>query len=316
MRIRYVEPLRLAWERTKSLLFRNSSLETWFVMGFTVWLARLWDNAGMGGSSWHDGGSLGKSGIRIRNGDWDWFRIDEGAFDGIGALGVLVVLGLVVLGLLVALVLTWLSSRGEFCFLDNVVHRRAALVEPWKRTARLGDSLFLWRIAFQIVAGALALALILPAVLMIVPAVHDGPFQALGVVGAVLLGVLGLILGLGAALISFWTDQFVVPVMYRAEISVLEGWRRVLPLIRANLDHAVLYALFWVLLSVLVVAAVAVAGTLTCCVGWMILAIPYVGTVLLLPVYATGRAFGPEFLAQFGPEWRLWEPDGNAEDPV
>jgi hypothetical protein len=162
----------------------------------------------------------------------------------------------------------------------------------------------------------LALALILPAVLLIVPIVADGPFRALGVAGAVVLGLVGILLALAASLISFWTDQFVVPVMYRAEVSVVEGWRRVLPLVRAHLDDMVLYALFWVVMTVLVSLGIVLAGTLTCCVGWAVLAIPYIGTVILLPVYATARAFGPEFLAQYGPEWRLWEPDEQVDAAV
>jgi len=62
-------------------------------------------------------------------------------------------------------------------------------------------------------------------------------------------------------------------------------------------------------------AVVAAAGALTCCALFLVLAIPYVGTVVLLPVYVTARAFGPEFLAQFGPEFETWPAADPAPDP-
>ncbi|MBK6898702.1 MAG: hypothetical protein IPH09_05360 [bacterium] len=73
-----------------------------------------------------------------------------------------------------------------------------------------------------------------------------------------------------------------------------------------------MFALFWLLLAVGVGVAIGALGLATCCVGWLVLAIPYLGTVILLPVYVTARALGPEFLAQYGEEWRLWPSDAGA----
>jgi len=36
-----------------------------------------------------------------------------------------------------------LRSRGKFMFLDNVVHDRAEVSQPWQDFRRLGNSLFL-----------------------------------------------------------------------------------------------------------------------------------------------------------------------------
>ena len=38
MPIQYVEPLKSAFERMKSMLFRPFNLEIWMVMGLTIWL--------------------------------------------------------------------------------------------------------------------------------------------------------------------------------------------------------------------------------------------------------------------------------------
>jgi hypothetical protein len=51
-----------------------------------------------------------------------------------------------------------------------------------------------------------------------------------------------------------------------------------------------------------VLLAVVAAGLLTCCLGFVLLLIPYVGTVVLLPISVLYRSYTIEFLAQFDPE--------------
>jgi len=51
------------------------------------------------------------------------------------------------------------------------------------------------------------------------------------------------------------------------------------------------------------VVVVIFAGLVTCCIGWLLLVIPYIGTVVTLPFWYTLRAFSLEFLGQFGPEY-------------
>ena len=46
MQIAYFEPLNLAWERMKHILWRPFDLAKWLVLGFSVWLAGLVDGAG------------------------------------------------------------------------------------------------------------------------------------------------------------------------------------------------------------------------------------------------------------------------------
>jgi hypothetical protein len=52
-----------------------------------------------------------------------------------------------------------------------------------------------------------------------------------------------------------------------------------------------------------VALAVMAAGVLTCCIGLILVSVPYVNSIVLLPLFAARRAIGPEFLAQYGPEW-------------
>jgi len=110
-------------------------------------------------------------------------------------------------------------------------------------------------------------------------------------------------------------SNFVVPVMYRGDLTATAAWRRFLPLLGSRFFRFVLYGLFLFVLLLGVVATVIVAGCATLCCGFVLLAIPYVGSVLLLPVSVTYRAYGPEFLAQFGPEWSVF-PSAPAPAPV
>ncbi|MHB9006972.1 MAG: hypothetical protein ACYDC1_08565, partial [Limisphaerales bacterium] len=64
----------------------------------------------------------------------------------------------------------------------------------------------------------------------------------------------------------------------------------------------------------LVILAVVLA---TCCVAGCLLAIPYLGAVLLLPVFVFDRAYSLHFLRQFGPEYDLLLPPADPRtDPA
>ena len=99
------------------------------------------------------------------------------------------------------------------------------------------------------------------------------------------------------------TGDFVVPIMYRHGLNVTAAWGRFLTLLREHLWSFIGYGVIVFMLWVAVTGLVLFAGLSTCCVGFVLLMLPYVGQVVLLPVLAGFRALGPEFLAQFGPEY-------------
>jgi hypothetical protein len=55
-------------------------------------------------------------------------------------------------------------------------------------------------------------------------------------------------------------------------------------------------------------AVVFVAVIATCCILGCFLIIPYLGTVLLLPVLILKRAYSLYYLAQYGPEFDCFTP--------
>ena len=85
-----------------------------------------------------------------------------------------------------------------------------------------------------------------------------------------------------------------------------------LPWLSAYPGAFALYLLFVLALAIVFGALFMVACLLTCC----ILALPYVGTVLLLPIWVTYRLLSLEFLAQLDPGLDLFQAPVTAEPPV
>ncbi|TAM56453.1 MAG: hypothetical protein EPN53_01920 [Acidobacteria bacterium] len=292
MNVYYVAPLRRAWARMKGILFRPFNLGTWLVIGFSAWLAGL---AGGGGGGFRFNPSRDRvPSLHVRQalrGAWEHLRAHPNWL-------ALIIVGAAVLAVIVLLLL-WISSRGKFIFLDNVVHGRARIVEPWRRFAQRGDSLFFWRLGFVIAC------IFTVAVVGTLAVVSAGGFSGFGfgdvraATITALAALAGLVLGVACAYVSVFLDGFVVPVMYKDGVGAVEAWRRLLPRIEAHLGSFLLYGLFLLGLAVALGVGVVVAGLLTCCVGLLLVALPYVGTVILLPFLVTYRAFSLEFLAQF-----------------
>jgi hypothetical protein len=304
MRIAYLEPFGRAWERMKLALFRPFDLHKWFVVGFNAFLAGLAEsrNGSAGGRARSD--MTFREFLYFPNRAWEWLTSHPGWFIAIGFLAVVVIV--------VVIILLWLSSRGKFMFLDNVVHNRAEIAKPWREFQKEGDSLFLWRLVFGFVSFVIFAAFI---VFFFVGArqLYDAGFgRRVPVLFLVGMGLAFLLLLIVIGYISLFLNDFVVPIMGKGRLSTVAGWRLFLPLLGHYPFHFILYGLLIFMLYVLFVAVVIIAGLVTCCIGWLLLVIPYIGTVVTLPFWYTLRAFSLEFLAQFDTEYQLFPPPAKS----
>jgi hypothetical protein len=298
MRIAYFEPLTLAWERMKNILWRPFDLATWIVLGFSAWLAGLADGAGGGGWKWmadqEDFPGVSRS---LSHSD-RWHDIGESLI----WLPLIFILILAVAAIL--LVILWLSSRAKFIFLDNVVHSRAQIVEPWHRLRDLGNSLFLWRLGFLVACGLVVLLLLVlfvgPAVTLSLPDVLAGLSYAAMGFGVLLMIVFGVI----AAYIGLFLEAFVIPIMYKFDLKATEAWRYFFPWFKTRPLPFLLYGLFVLLVLIGFAIVLGAMCMMTCC----IVLLPYVGTVLTLWFWVTYRLFSLEFLAQFDAGFDLFAP--------
>ena len=306
MKIRYIEPLSRAIDRAVDICFRPFDLGKWFVLGFACWLARLMQGGGGGG------GSIPMPPMdREAEGAWaanprEWFdSLDPEMLFGGAAIAL--VLGCVAIFLFVVLpLLLWISSRGEFIFLDDVVHDRAEITAPWKEFKVEGNSLFLWRLLFILVAIVVVVAAMVPMFVYISQIGSDTPSVAL----ILLLVCPVLLAGVGVAYVDLFLRSFVVPIMYKERVRTNAAWRLFGPTLKARLGHFILYGLWLLVLAIGLFFAVLILVLVTCCIAGILLIIPYIGTVLLLPVYVALRALSLEYLAQFGDQFKIFpEPE-------
>ncbi len=306
MNIAYFDPLSRAWNRMTTALFKPFDIGKWFVVGFTAFLAGLMD--------WPEGGSNDKG-----RGDTDfgeildfpdlarqWLADNPGWFT-------LIVMGLLLLIAFVVL-LIWLSSRGKFMFLDNVVHDRAKVSQPWREYKMHGNSLFVWRLCFGIVCLAIFAIFAIMCFNLASDIYYDEFSFSHHVLEIIGLVVLALLLFVVIAYISLFLTDFVVPIMYKNNITALQGWSRYLALFEKYWLRFILYGLIVFVLWIFVVMFVFIVGILTCCVGFLLLIIPYIGSVILLPISYPFRSFSLEFLQQFGPEFDVFP--GAEDSPV
>jgi len=298
MPIAYLEPFERAWERMKLALFRPFDLHKWFVVGFNAFLAGLAESRnGSGGARGHKDMSF-REFLDLPDKAWAWLVSHPAWAIALGALALVVIA--------VGVVLLWLSSRGKFMFLDSVVHNRAEIARPWREFRKEGDSLFLWRLVFGIAAFVIFAAFIaffFVGARQLYDAGFDRSAPILFFAG---MGLAFLVLLIIIGYIALFLNDFVVPIMAKERLSAVAGWRRFLPLLGHHPFAFIIFGLIIFVLYLMFVVLVIFAGLITCCIGWLVLVIPYIGTVVTLPFWYTLRAFSLEFLAQFGPEYRLF----------
>lgn len=311
MKISYFDPLSAGWNRMKNALFYPFDIRKWFIVGFTAFLAGLMDyNGGGGGNaanrdshpdlSWHD----------FRNAPaeaWDWLLSHSVIFTLI-IIGVIFLIGIII-------TLTWLSSRGKFMFLHNVIHDKSDVGEPWKAYSREGNSLFIWRLVFGLIAS-----FVITGFMVIAFATIIGVVAQSGDVGTNILVIMAFIFTFLAIIIvvsyiSLFLNDFIVPVMFKNKVSATKGWGIFLKLLSRHPGPFILYGLFRFLLALVVLVCILIFGFFTCCIGFIILLIPYISSVLLLPVSYTFRAFSVEFLEQFGDDYTFFPEQPVTDGP-
>ena len=301
MNISYSIPLSSAWTRMKKALFQPFDIGKWFTVGFTAFLASLMNNtAGTGG--YNPSKSYGDT-------DWQdlaewptiaWYWLmDHPVWFSFIIVGVVFLIAIFV-------ILTWVSSRGKFMFLDNVVHDRAEVVIPWNEYRNEGNSLFIWRLVFGLISFLLlVISLIIAFMVMIDLFTGESTLMAKAFsLIPVFLGFLVFILFI--AFITLLLNDFIVPVMYKHRITTTQAWLKFLPLLLSNFWDFIVYALFVFVLIIITVFAVIFFGIFTCCIGFLLLIIPYIGSVVLLPVTYTFRAFSISFIEQYGDDYTLF----------
>lgn len=301
-------PVSPAFARVRTVLFAPFDLGRWLAIAFCAWLACLGEAGGLGG------GLNYRFGSDHHNYERSFAQARDWVMDNLYWLAPVVVAGLIV-GVVLWVVFLWLSSRGWFMFFQCVAENRAEVVAPWTRFAPHANSLFLFRVLLSVASGLTVTVPILLAGLIVVLLAHSGG-AVFGVVGLALAILVGCAVAIFWAVVTKFTYDFVVPFMARFTSSVWDGWEMVLKLIRPHAGVFVLYVLFQIVIKLAILALVVAATLATCCCGGILLALPFIGTALMLPVLVFERAYSLCFLRQFGAEFDFFAPPPAAPEIV
>ena len=304
MQTSFADLLSRSWDHTVEVLFRPFDLGKWCVLGFAAWLAGLTSAGGGGGSGVDRTFEVERTADDFSEaaeslaGMIDYF-MNQRFLLVLAALAMLMAIGLVIL-------LTWISSRGKFIFLDGVVRNDAQIREPWSRFREAGDSLFRFRFVFglvQLVAGSFFIGSFIWLLLAEFSYVESIGLATIPTAIA-LFALLALFI-FAVVVANFALSAFVVPIMYRTGLPVMAAWGELGAIFSMQPGSFILCALIVFLLGIAIGVAVIIIGLMTCCVGFLLLMLPYIGTVLLLPVHVAYRTFTALFLGDIDARFAL-----------
>jgi hypothetical protein len=287
-----IEPISPAIEKVKVILFKPFDLSRWFIIGFCAWLAYLGQGGVRCNFNFPFRGS--KTHATLPGGLEDLFANNLPLIIFFGSIAL-------VLGLAIVIVCLWLSSRGRFMFLACIARNKAEVKTPWHRFREHANSLFLFRLAVGIIFFICFILFIGTLVLFVALFSRNHVHMGIGAVGLLMFLLLIVVsVGIIFALILKFTADFVVPVMYLRSCSCVEAWHEFWTLLSDNKGAFTIYILFQIVIAMVICAIVAAAVIITCCCAALFLAIPYIGTVLMLPLLVFQRAYSLCYLRQFG----------------
>ena len=291
-------PLKRAYEHTRQVLF-PFDLSKWLTLGFSAWIAHLGEGGGGSFSIPDTSGGRGRG----------FSQLADFVKDNLVPI-VIVTSVVFVAALAVGIAFLWVSSRGKFIFLDNVAHNRAFIEDPWRRFRDEGFALFKVRLVLLLLGLVLVLLAGGAFVAIAWDDISRGVFEQRAVIG-VLASIAVLMLTLPISITTALLEDFVLPTMY------LNGpdWRGAVERVRAALRGQWWTVVAFYLLRIGLSVGAGIVALLLTCLTCCIASLPFVGTVILLPVIVFMRCYVWFFVEQLGPDFRLF-PQADHEIPV
>jgi hypothetical protein len=297
-KVSVIDPISPAIERVKVMLFKPFDLGKWFIIGFCAWLAYLGSGGGGGGGGphWnapHEQQAKIAEGVNAAK---EYFLDNLFWIIPVVVIGAVIIIG-------IGLLIVWLNSRGRFMFLHCVAENKSEVKVPWHKFRKHGNSLFLLRIVLGIIGLAIVALPILGIVLLIIMMVTKAAPIIVFVPITIILGLIVFVFAIVMSLVRKFTFDFVVPIMFLRTASCIAGWREFLTILSVNKAGFALYILFQIVIAIAIGTIIFIGfciGCCFCCVS-LLLFIPYIGTVILLPLFVFKRAYSLYYLRQFGP---------------
>ena len=271
-----IDSISPAIEHTKQQLFQRFNLWQWTRLALVGLLA----------------GELGSSssGVRLpsnvhppQSGGWPSIQGIDPA-----AIAVLIAFAIVA-AIILAIIGTYINSVMRFILFDSILAKHCRIRAGWSRRQGAGVRYFLWQIGFGLATLAVGIIFIgLPVGFALVMGWFQAPREHLAplILGGIAVFLLFVGLAITIAVVHVLTKDFVVPQMALEDISALEGWRRLLVMMRAEKST---YAGYVLMKVVLAIAAAIVFGLATLIISVLVM-IPVAGIVVA--VIFAGKAAG------------------------
>lgn len=302
------DALSQAYRKMKVMLFSPFSLLLWATLAFPAFLAEL-------GS----GGGFAFNFIQPSAGKTDFAARFPDQIPVLFAVMVPVIIVCAIFVVGMTLLLYWLSSRGRFMFLDMLIRGVEAdrISARWSRFKRPANSFYKIKLCFFLLYTVCAVVGILTMLPLLVPMINSlaqkDVIQAAWLnYDAVSQDMRSLYLGimiffptvcflatLFTSIVEVLFNDYGALLMYCEGISGGNALMRVLYTIKEQPLLCIKYIcgviLIYLMASVAILAFLIVT---CCCIGYLLLAIPFISTVVRMPIIYTRWQFILEYFGR------------------
>lgn len=281
MPITAVDSITPALEHTKQQLFKPFRIAQWTKLAFVGLLAGELGSNGCNRSNFHFPSHAGTS-------------PHTGFPHSLASLGIdPAVIAAIVAGIVAALaigiILTYVSSVMRFVLFDSIIARECNIRLSWSRRLGPGWRYFVWKVGYVLLTLAGIVVVIgIPSAVAFARGWFKEPKEHLFplLLGGVALFCLFFVFALATAVIFVLTKDFVIPQMALENIDVMEGWRRLWPMMQADMLAYAGYIGMKIVLAVVAGILIAIAAVIL----GLFFAIPTAGLGIL--AILTGKAAG------------------------
>lgn len=173
----------------------------------------------------------------------------------------------IILGILFFVLWIWIYSRFSFIFMASIVRNDASIKAPFSEFKKIGNSYFKWNmifILFSIFVISLFIGMLIAGIIFL----KDAPI-VLNVILAVLWGIAIMVAGVMLAFAGVIVRDLIAPVMMKNNISFVDAWKVVYPVVSAEKSNFIKYFLIKFALRI-IAAFLGGLGTMLVVLGMLI----------------------------------------------
>ncbi len=223
-----VDAIGPAFQHTKQQLLQPFRLSQWGKLALVGMLAGELTSGGCNFNSFTVPSRTPDGTNRLL--DLPFSHVDPTVYAGLIAF-------LIVFGFVLFVLFLYVSSVMRFVLFDSVIAKYCEIGTSWSRRQAVGLGYFVWKVLlFLLTLVGMAILVGIPAAFALAAGWLKQPKEHLVplILGGIVLFFLVFAFVVTVAVVHVMTKDFVVPQMALENLSAIEGWRRLLPMLRAE----------------------------------------------------------------------------------